>query len=82
MAKSLIKVIRLHCLECAGTPNEVKLCTCTDCNLYPYRFGKNPHRKRTMTDEQKEAMKERLAKAREKSPQYLKGQKKNAEESS
>ena len=38
-----IKAIRAKCLDCCcGQSNEVKLCPCTDCPLYPYRFGKNP----------------------------------------
>ena len=47
-----LKAIRAKCLDCVcGQANEVKLCPCTDCNLYPYRFGKNPNIR--MTDEQK-----------------------------
>lgn len=37
-----IRAIRLKCLDCSGTANEVKLCTCKDCALWPYRFGKRP----------------------------------------
>jgi hypothetical protein len=63
-----LKAIRKKCLECSGgSYKEVELCTVTCCNLYYYRFGKNPNRKpRKMTSEQKEAAVERLAKAREK----------------
>lgn len=40
-----LKAIRAKCLDCVcGQANEVRLCPCTDCSLYPYRFGKNPHR--------------------------------------
>jgi len=63
---SPLKAIRQNCLDCNGTANEVKLCPCTGCPLYPFRFGKNPFIKRTMTEEQKGLAKERLAKAREK----------------
>ena len=61
-----VKAIREKCIDCcAGQPNEVKLCPITDCPLYAFRLGKNPYRtKREYTDEQREAMKERLAKAR------------------
>jgi len=64
---SPIKAIRAKCLECSvDSANEVKLCTVTDCALYEFRFGKNPYRtKRVMTPEQKAALVERLAKARE-----------------
>lgn len=37
-----IRAIRLKCLDCCGTANEIKLCTCKTCSLYPYRFGKRP----------------------------------------
>ena len=47
-----LKAIRAKCLDCVcGQVNEVKLCPCTDCSLYAYRFGKNPNIR--MTDEQK-----------------------------
>lgn len=63
--KSPLQTIREHCLECNGTPNEVKLCPVVKCKLYPYRFGTSPNRKkREMTEEQKEAAKLRLEKAR------------------
>jgi len=35
--------IRANCLECCGdSPSEARKCTATGCNLWPYRFGKNP----------------------------------------
>ena len=38
-----IKAIRAKCLDCCcGNSNEVKLCTCTGCALYPYREGHSP----------------------------------------
>ena len=51
--KSPLKAIRYFCLECLGeSPEEVKNCTCPDCPLYPFRFGKNPYRKKkTITKE-------------------------------
>jgi len=49
------------------TYNDVKNCTARDCPLYPFRLGRNPFRtKREMTEEQRTAAVERLAKAREK----------------
>ena len=61
-----IKAIRAKCLDCCcDQREEVKLCPAKDCPLWPYRMGKNPNRKRTMTDEQRKAAAERLAKARE-----------------
>ena len=61
-----IKAIRAKCIDCCcGQKNEVKLCTVTDCSLYPYRLGHNPNRKpRQLSDEQRAAMAERLANAR------------------
>ncbi len=62
-----IKAIRAKCLDCVcWETQEVKLCEAKDCPLHPFRMGKNPFRtKREYTDEQKEEMRDRLAKARE-----------------
>ena len=39
-----VKAIRAKCLDCCcGSPSEVRLCPCTDCQLYPYRMGRNPN---------------------------------------
>lgn len=47
-----MKAIRAECLDCCcGQYKEVELCPCSDCSLYPYRFGKNPNIR--LTDEQK-----------------------------
>lgn len=57
--KSPLKAIRAKCLDCVcGSVNEVKLCPCTDCSLYPFRFGKNPFRK-PMSEERKEVLRQR-----------------------
>ena len=62
---SPIKAIRAKCLDCCcGQRDEVKLCPAKDCPLWPFRMGKNPNRSKNMTDEQRLAAKERLAKAR------------------
>lgn len=46
MNQTPLKAIRAKCLDCSVyQPKEVKNCTCTDCSLYPYRFGNNPRRK-------------------------------------
>lgn len=60
--KSPLKQIRLYCLSCVcGSPNEVKLCSITDCPLYDFRFGTNPYRtKRVVSEEQKEAFRSRM----------------------
>lgn len=61
-----VKAIRAFCVECCGgSSNEVKLCPATECQLYAFRFGKNPYRtKREMSEEQKAAAAERLRRAR------------------
>lgn len=64
---SPLKAIRAKCMECSNFSfNEIKLCPIEKCELYPFRFGKNPYRtKRIMTDEQKAVAVNRLKKARE-----------------
>ena len=64
---SPLRAIRLHCIDCCcGQMSEVRNCPCTNCFLYPYRMGNNPYRKREMTEEQKQAARDRLIKARAK----------------
>lgn len=60
-----IKAIRAHCLDCmCGQVNEVKLCPCTDCPLYPYRMGHNPNiQKRELTEEQRAELRARAKRA-------------------
>lgn len=50
-----LRAIRQQCLDCCGgSTKEVRSCTGKDCSLYPYRFGKNPYRKKKiLTEEQK-----------------------------
>lgn len=62
-----IKAIRKKCLDCSGdSSNEVKNCNLDWCPLYPYRLGRNPNRKTVLTEEQKEIVRQRFAKARSK----------------
>ena len=43
MALTPMKAIRAKCLDCCcGQFKEVKLCTCKNCSLYPYRMGRRP----------------------------------------
>ncbi|MHC4216325.1 MAG: hypothetical protein ACYSWP_23485 [Planctomycetota bacterium] len=38
-----MSAIREKCLECsAWIQKEVRECSCTDCALYPFRFGRYP----------------------------------------
>ena len=67
MITNPVKAIRAKCLDCNYTSQEVDLCPCKDCALWPFRHGKNPYRaKRVMSEEQKKAAVVRLAKARRK----------------
>lgn len=53
-----VKAIRAKCLDCCcGNAAEVNLCSCKDCSLYPFRFGKNPYRKtRELSEAQRAAL--------------------------
>lgn len=63
---SPLQSIKNFCAECMGGQQRlVKDCTSKNCALWEYRNGKNPNRKREMTDEQRQAAAERLRKARE-----------------
>ena len=57
--RPLLKVIRANCLDCCCyQASEVRLCTCTTCNLFPYRMGTNPFRQFSpLSDKQKSALK-------------------------
>ena len=61
-----VKAIRLKYVDCSGgSKREVERCQVKDCALYPFRMGKNPFRQtRELSEDQKAAMAERLAKAR------------------
>jgi hypothetical protein len=56
---SPLKALRARCLDCsAGSAQEVAKCMQLRCPSWPFRMGKNPHRKRP-SDEQRQAMQER-----------------------
>ena len=59
---SPLTAIRNKCLDCCcDQAYEVKLCPATKCPLHPFRFGKNPFRKRReLTDQQRKEIGERL----------------------
>lgn len=63
---SPLKAIRQKCLDCVwGNATEVRLCPSESCPLFPFRFGKNPFRKKPeYTQEQKAEMAERLKSGR------------------
>lgn len=63
---SPLMAIKEFCMECCGWERSaVKSCSAPQCPLFEFRFGKNPYNKRTLTDEQKEKLAERMKKARE-----------------
>ena len=60
-----LKAIRAHCLECANTAPEVRLCSLTKCPLHPFRFGSNPWKpQRVLSAEERAAIGARLTAAR------------------
>lgn len=65
-AQPVLAAIRAKCLDCCcGQTSEVAACVSTACALWPYRFNHNPFRTaREMSDEQRAAAADRLAKAR------------------
>lgn len=63
-----IQSIRKYCIECCGSPHEVRLCPCTDCFLYPFRLGKNPNFSKAKSEKVKEY---HQADELEKTPSYL-----------
>ena len=63
--KSPLKAIRNYCRYscCCNDLESQKECNNTSCFLHAFRFGKNSNSKRTLTDEQKAKLAERLKKS-------------------
>lgn len=60
-----LQAIRQYCVErCQSSPSEVRKCTIVECPLWPYRMGKNPFRKKCLSEEQRQAAGVRLNAAR------------------
>ena len=58
---NVLRAIRLKCYDCSCFQlGEVRDCPVTTCPLYPFRLGKNPFRKRELSDDEKREIKERL----------------------
>lgn len=54
----VLKAIRAYCLGCScGHESEVAKCVMTKCELYQFRFGKDPH----PNEAKAEAMRRRMA---------------------
>ena len=63
-----VKAIRAYCIDCSQSTSEVAKCVIPDCPLFPFRMGKNPFRThRTLSEDQRAALRERLTVARSKS---------------
>ena len=61
-----IKAIRQNCIDCmAGAITEITRCVVKTCALHPFRMGKDPSRKRLMSEDQRQAASARLKKARD-----------------
>ena len=59
--------VKEFCKKCIGGAHYVDGCTAVDCDIYPYRKGNNPFRKkRKLTEEQRLKLAERLRNARNK----------------
>ena len=41
---NVLKTIREHCKQCGGWEEKPRDCQVTDCELFPFRCGKNPNR--------------------------------------
>lgn len=50
MKRDVMRAIRYQCSECMGyDTSEIVKCTSPSCPLFPFRFGRDPFRKRTET---------------------------------
>jgi hypothetical protein len=63
---AVLDAIRARCIDCcAGQVAEVRKCVAVECPSWPFRMAWNPWReRRELSDEQRKAVGERLAKAR------------------
>ena len=68
--KSPIKAVRENCIECMGGRESeghlkrITECASTNCALFDFRFGTNPHHNQSLTDEQRKERGDRLKFAR------------------
>lgn len=60
---NVLRAIKLKCLDCSSyNTNEIKECPVKNCPLYPFRLGKNPFRKRELSEEERLKLSERMKK--------------------
>ena len=58
---NVLRAIKLKCLDCSTyNINEIKECPVKNCPLYPFRLGKNPFRKRELSEEERNKLSERM----------------------
>lgn len=58
---NVLRAIKLKCLDCSSyNTNEIKECPVSKCPLYPFRLGKNPFRKRELSEEERSKLSERM----------------------
>ena len=58
---NVLRAIKLKCLDCSTyNINEIKECPVKKCPLYPFRLGKNPFRKRELSEEERNKLSERM----------------------
>lgn len=58
---NVLRAIKLKCLDCSTyNINEIKECPVKECSLYPFRLGKNPFRKRELSEEERNKLSERM----------------------
>jgi hypothetical protein len=62
-----VAAIRLKCLDCAGSSDEVRKCVAIACVSWPFRTGKNPWR--TVSEARREAGRRAADRLRGKSPE-------------
>lgn len=59
--RNVLRAIKLKCLDCSTyNINEIKECPVKNCPLYPFRLGKNPFRKRELSEEERTKLSERM----------------------
>lgn len=58
---NVLRAIKLKCLDCSTyNINEIKECPVKNCPLYPFRLGRNPFRKRELSEEERTKLSERM----------------------
>ena len=58
---NVLRAIKLKCLDCSTyNINEIKECPVKNCPLFPFRLGKNPFRKRELSEEERNKLSERM----------------------